>query len=190
MNVSSKSPSASLTSARRCKGLATRDKSLTEVEKGKFDDRMTWRNGHLVEKSWIENAAFAESARQQRAFIDAENRMRAFKAGPDSFEEAGYLAPEKGTPDFATPTPATGFATPSIKRRVKKAALPKARTLLTIATAIRDAIAKGDKAGAGKLLIEAKEATLDHGEFTQWAERETGLTSRTCRSYMAMATKT
>jgi hypothetical protein len=59
--------------------------------------------------------------------------------------------------------------------------------LLEIATAIRIAIAKGDKAGAGKLLIEAKERTLDHGEFTQWAERETELTSRTCRNYMTMA---
>jgi hypothetical protein len=96
--------------------------------------------------------------------------------------------PDKGTPDFAAPKAATGFEVATIgKRRIAKQALPKARTLLTIATAIRIAIAKGDKAGAGKLLIEAKDRTLDHGEFTQWAERETGLTSRTCRNYMAMA---
>ena len=46
---------------RMLQGLATRDKSLTEVENGKFDDRMTWRNGRLVEKSWVENAAFSET---------------------------------------------------------------------------------------------------------------------------------
>jgi hypothetical protein len=46
---------------------------------------------------------------------------------------------------------------------------------------------KNDKAGIGKLLLEAKASTLDHGEFMKWAERATGLTSRSCRNYMAMA---
>jgi hypothetical protein len=102
-------------------------------------------------------------------------------------QNKSFLAPEKEAPDFSTPKAATGFATTSIKRRVKKADItPKARTLLTIETAIRAAQLKGDKAGVGKLLLEAKASTIDHGDFMQWAERATGLTSRSCRNYMAM----
>jgi hypothetical protein len=120
-----------------------------------------------------------EDDRDLKQFLEDEKRKR------ESFDK--YLAPEKDAPDFAAPKAATGFEVATIKRRIARSELPKRRTLLEIATAIRIAIAKGDKAGAGKLLIEAKERTLDHGEFTQWAERETDLTSRTCRNYMAMA---
>ena len=96
--------------------------------------------------------------------------------------------PDKDTPSYDTPKAATGFVTTSINRRVKKADIsPKARTILTIETAIRAARLKGDKAGVGRLLLEAKASTIDHGEFMQWAERATGLTSRSCRNYMAMA---
>lgn len=121
-----------------------------------------------------------EDDRNLRQYLEDEKRKR------ESFER--HLAPDKGTPDFATPKAATTFATTSIKRRVKKADIsPKARTLLTIETAIRAAQTKGDKAGVGKLLLEAKASTLDHGEFMKWAERATGLTSRSCRNYMVMA---
>jgi hypothetical protein len=120
-----------------------------------------------------------ENDRELKKFLEDERRIR------ENFEK--YSAPEKGTPDFAAPKAATGFEVATIGRRIARSELPKRRTLLEVATVIRAAIAKGDKAGAGKLLIEAKEGTLDHGEFTKWAERETGLTSRTCRNYMAMA---
>jgi hypothetical protein len=117
--------------------------------------------------------------RDLKQYLEDEKRIR------ENFEK--YSAPEKGTPDFAAPKAATRFEVAKIGRRIARSELPKRRTLLEIATVIRVAIAKGDKAAAGKLLIEAKEGTLDHGEFTQWAEHETGLTSRTCRNYMTMA---
>jgi hypothetical protein len=118
--------------------------------------------------------------RDLKQFLEDEKRKR------ESFEK--YLAPNKDTPDFNTPKAATAFTTTVINRRVKKADVtPKARTLLTIETAIRVAQSKGDKAGVGQLLLEAKASTIDHGDFMQWAERATGLTSRSCRNYMAMA---
>jgi hypothetical protein len=104
-------------------------------------------------------------------------------------QNKSFLAPEKDdAPDYSAPKAATGFVTTSINRRVKKSDIsPKVRTLLTIETAIRAAQLKNDKAGIGKLLLEAKASTLDHGEFMKWAERATALTSRSCRNYMAMA---
>jgi hypothetical protein len=173
---------------RTLQGLATRDTSLTEVEKGKFDDRMKWRNGRLVEKGWTENAAFAESARQQRAFIDAENRMRAFKAGPDSFEEAGYAAPDKDAPDYSAPKPATGFARTSIgKRRIARSELPKRRTLLELAKMIRET---DDRAVKGAALIEAKSALDQHGGWLDWLAKETDLSAKTAQRLMGAAKTT
>jgi hypothetical protein len=119
----------------------------------------------------------ATGGRDLKEYLEEEKRKR------ESFEK--YLALDKAAPSYDTPKAATAFTTTVVTRRVKIS--PKARTLLTIETAIRAAQLKGDKAGIGKLLLEAKASSLDHGEFMQWAERATGLTSRSCRNYMAMA---
>jgi hypothetical protein len=122
----------------------------------------------------------ADGGRELKQYVEDEKRKL------EIFEK--NFAPDKATPGFDTPKAVTGFVVTSKKCRVKKADIsPKARTLLTIETAIRAAQLKGDKAGIGKLLLEAKASTIDHGDFMQWAERATGLTSRSCRNYMTMA---
>jgi hypothetical protein len=66
-----------------------------------------------------------------------------------------FVPPEAGAP-YAIPRPATEFAVVSKKRRVSKADRPLRQRLLQLRGAIRDAVARKDKAGAGTLLREAK----------------------------------
>ncbi len=81
----------------------------------------------------------------------------------ESFEK--YLAPDKGTPDFATPKAALAAQVVKVKRRVPKAELPKKRTLLELAKTIRET---DDRATKGEALIEAKRTLDRHGEWLAW----------------------
>jgi hypothetical protein len=132
--------------------------------------------------SWAE-AARAESERRQRKFALATHQLRT-TAVVESYEWGRHFRAEGG---FSAPKPAEGFAVASKGSRLSKADLKKKRTLLAFAGAIRDAIARNDKRAAGEFLLEAK-PIVGHGNFMEWAEKETGLTARTCRTYMEMAT--
>jgi hypothetical protein len=93
-----------------------------------------------------------------------------------------FVPPEAGAP-YATPGPATEFSVVSKKRRVSKADRPIKRRLLQLRGAIRDAVARKDRAGAGALLREAKDL-LGHGPFIDWVEREIGISVRSAQRYM------
>ena len=167
-------------------GLAVREPGSAPLPTGKTIEGYKWskevyhyEGQVLIERPWHEHAAFAESVRQQNKFVRAEEALRGCKG----VEEAGYLPPEIEAPAYTTPKAAAGFAVASKKSRISKTEMPKARTLLGISNAIRAALAKKDKAGAGALLAEAKEI-VGHGRFVEWAERETGLSARTVQRVM------
>ena len=133
--------------------------------------------------SWAAEAERAESERRQRKFALATHQLRT-TAVVESYEWGSHFRAEGG---FSAPKPAEGFAVASKGSRLSKVDLAKKRTLLALAGAIRDAIARNDKRAAGEFLLEAK-PIVGHGNFMEWAEKETGLTARTCRTYMEMAT--
>jgi hypothetical protein len=92
------------------------------------------------------------------------------------------VPPQAGAP-YATPKPATSFTVVSKKRRVLKADRPIRQRLLQLRGAIRDAVARKDRAGAGTSLREAKDL-LGHGPFIDWVEREIGISVRSAQRYM------
>jgi hypothetical protein len=152
-----------------------------------------------------------ERARQGRAFNEANQRLKtnlaslkdydaekyrrdAFENGlltPEQIWEAerekakDFVPPKAGAP-YATPRPATEVTVVSKKRRVSKADRPIRRRLLQLRGAIRDAVARKDKAGAGTLLREAKDL-LGHGPFIDWVEREIGVSVRSAQRYLEAA---
>jgi hypothetical protein len=94
-----------------------------------------------------------------------------------------FLAPEPDAPDFATPKATAAAQVVVVKRRVPKSDLPKRRTLLELAVAIRDAKDRKDQMEAGRLLNEAK-ALVDHGAWSEWLD-QIGLSDRTARHWMS-----
>jgi hypothetical protein len=149
-----------------------------------------------------------ERARRGRAFHGADQQLRTNLASLKDYDSADYrydallngklmpeeiwenerekakdfVPPEAGAP-YATPGPATEFSVVSKKRRVSKADRPIKRRLLQLRGAIRDAVARKDRAGAGALLREAKDL-LGHGPFIDWVEREIGISVRSAQRYM------
>ncbi len=175
---------------RLLQGRAIREPGKAQVGPNKFEEGFKWKDGYLVERPWIEDAAFAASARQQNAFQKAENAWHAAKRPMDSWGEIevdasgariGYVEAPAGV---SAPKPATGFAVASTRRRVAIADLPQRRTLLALAGAIRDALARKDTKAAGEFLLEAQ-PIVGRGKFVEWVRRETGLPERTARRYMA-----
>jgi hypothetical protein len=65
---------------------------------------------------------------------------------------------------------------------VRKADLPRKRTLLELAAAIRDAKDRKDQIEAGRLLNEAK-PLVGYGAWSAWIE-QIGLSDRTARYWM------
>jgi hypothetical protein len=152
-----------------------------------------------------------ERARQGRAFHKANQQLRTNLASLKDYDTADYrrdalengkltpeeiweserekakdfVPPEAGAP-YATPKPATGVTVVSKKRRVLKADRPIRQRLLQLRGAIRDAVARKDRAGAGASLREAKDL-LGHGPFIDWVEREIGISVRSAQRYMEVA---
>jgi hypothetical protein len=152
-----------------------------------------------------------ERARQGRAFHKANQQLRTNLASLKDYDTADYrrdalengkltpeeiweserekakdfVPPEAGAP-YATPKPATGVTVVSKKRRVLKADRPIRQRLLQLRGAIRDAVARKDRAGAGTLLREAKDL-LGHGPFIDWVEREIGISVRSAQRHMEVA---
>jgi hypothetical protein len=152
--------------------------------RGKVVDGLKWRNGKLVDRPWTEHPAFRESVRRQNAFQRAEEQFHVRQG--HSFNEAGYAPPDPQSPDYRDVKAVGGFATTSIKRRLSKAELEKQGRLLKLATGIKDAVIRDDRAAAGALLRDAK-AVLGHGPFLEWVRRETGLEPRSAQRYMEAA---
>jgi hypothetical protein len=152
--------------------------------RGKVVDGLKWQNGQLVDRSWTEHPAFRESVRRQNVFQRAEDQFQG-RRGP-SFNEAGYAPPDPQAPDYREVKAVGGVATTSIKRRLSKPELEKRGRLLKLATGIRDAVTRGERAAAGAMLREAK-ALLGHGHFLQWVEQETGLEPRSVQRYIEAA---
>ena len=152
-----------------------------------------------------------ERARQGRAFHNANQQLRTNLASLKDYDSADYrwvalenglltpeeiwelerekakdyVPPEAGAP-YATPRPATEVTVVSKKGRVSKADRPIRRRLLQLRGAIRDALARKDRAGAGTSLREAKDL-LGHGPFIDWVEREIGISVRSAQRYMEVA---
>jgi hypothetical protein len=145
---------------------------------------LKWRNGQLVDRPWTEHPAFRESARRQNAFQRAEDRFHAHQG--HSFKEAGYAPPDAEAPDYREVKAVGGVATTSIKRRLSKADLEKRGRLLKLATGIKAAVTRNDRAAAGALLRDAK-ALVGHGHFLDWVKRETGLELRSAQRYIDAA---
>jgi hypothetical protein len=97
-------------------------------------------------------------------------------------QNKSFLAPEQDAPDFATPKAAVAAQVVMVRRRVSKADLPRKRTLLDLAAAIRDAKDRKDQIEAGRLLNEAK-PLVGHGGWSEWLE-QIGLSDRTARHWM------
>jgi hypothetical protein len=57
---------------------------------------------------------------------------------------------------------------------------------LKLATGIKDAVIRDDRAAAGAMLRDAK-AVLGHGLFLEWVRQETGLEPRSAQRYMEAA---
>jgi hypothetical protein len=152
-----------------------------------------------------------ERARQGRAFHAADQQLRTNLASLKDYDSADYrydallngkltpeeiweferekakdfVPPEAGAP-YAAPKPAKGVTVVSKKRRVSKADRPIKWRLLQLRGAIRDAVARKDRAGAGTLLREAKDL-LGHGAFIDWVEREIGISVRSAQRSMEVA---
>jgi hypothetical protein len=152
-----------------------------------------------------------ERARQGRAFHAANQQLRTNLASLKDYDSADYrwdalhngklmpeeiwegerekakdfVPPEAGAA-YATPRPAAEFTVVSKKRRVSKADRPIRQRLLQLRGAIRDAVARKDRAGAGTLLHEAKDL-LGHGRFIDWVKREIGISVRSAERYMEEA---
>ena len=95
--------------------------------------------------------------------------------------DKSFIAPDQSTPDFAAPKAAAGFIASKVQRRIPKAEMQQLR----IASAIRAAIAKGDRAEAGRLLREAK-AAIGHGDFLVWTAKQAfSVTDRTLQIWMS-----
>jgi hypothetical protein len=149
--------------------------------KGKVVDGLKWEKGMLVDRRWTEHPAFRESVRHQNALQRAEDQFHGHQG--HSFDEAGYAPPDPKAPDYREVKAVYGVPTTSIKRRLSKAELEKRGKLLKLATGIKDAVKRGDRAAAGALLRDAKER-LGHGHFLAWVQRETGLEPRTAQRYI------
>ena len=149
--------------------------------RGKVVDGLEWQNGRLADRPWTEHSAFRESVRRQNAFQRAEEQFHVRQG--HSFNEAGYVPPDPQAPDYREVKAVGGVITTSIKRRLSKAEREYRGKLLKLATGIKDAVTRGDRAAAGAMLRGAK-ALLGHGPFLDWVRRETGLDPRTAQRYM------
>jgi hypothetical protein len=149
--------------------------------RGKVVDGLNWQNRQLVDRPWTEHPAFRESVRRQNAFQRAEDQFQVPQG--HSFNKAGYAPPDPKGPDYREVKAVGGVTTTSIKRRLSKAELEKRGKLLMLATGIKDAVRRGDRAAAGAMLRGAK-ALLGHGPFLDWVRRETGLDQRSAQRYM------
>jgi hypothetical protein len=168
-------------SRKHLQGLAVQEKGTAEARKGKHVEGLKWHEGHLADRPWHEHPAFQENARQQRKFVEAEKKLGMYITGDDS----DYIPRENG-PDYLEVKATTRVSATSIKRRLSKAELEVSGQLLKLAAAISDAVARSDRAVAGKLLIQAK-AIRGHGGFVEWVERETGLSARSAQRYILEA---
>jgi hypothetical protein len=152
--------------------------------KGKVIEGLKWHEGRLVERRWTEHPAFQESVRRQNVFQRAEDQFHGHQA--HSFNEAGYAPPDPQAPNYREVKAMGGVATTSIKRRLSKTELEKRAKLLKLATGIKDALKRGDRAAAGAMLRDAK-ALLGHGQFLDWVQRQTGLEPRSAQRYIDSA---
>jgi hypothetical protein len=128
---------------------------------------LKWQNGQLVDRPWTEHPSFRESVRRQNAFQRAEDQFHARQG--HSCNEADYAPPDPEAPDY-----------------LSKAEREKRGKLLKLATGIKDAVMRGDRAAAGAMLRGAK-ALLGHGSFSDWVRRETSLDPRSAQRYMEAA---
>ena len=152
-----------------------------------------------------------ERARRGRAFHKANEQLRTNLASLKDYDDAEYrwdallngkltpeeiweaecekakdfVPPEGGAP-YTAPKPAKAIIVVSKRRRVSKADRPIRLRLLQLRGAIRDALARKDRAGAGTLLREAKDL-LGHGPFIDWVEREIGISVRSAQRYIDIA---
>jgi hypothetical protein len=126
--------------------------------RGKVVDGLKWQNGQLVDRPWTEHPTFRESVRRQNALQRAEDQFHA-RRGP-SFNEAGYAPPDPQAPDYREVKAVGGVITTSIKRRLSKAERENRGKLLKLATGIKDAVMRGDRAAAGAMLRGAKAAAF------------------------------
>jgi hypothetical protein len=149
--------------------------------RGKVVEGLKWQNGQPVDRPWTEHPAFRESVRRQNAFQRAEEQFHARQG--HSFNAAGYAPPDPQGPDYQEVKAVGGVITTSIKRRLSKAERGKRGKLLMLATGIKDAVMRGDRAAAGAKLRGAK-ALLGHGPFLDWVRQETGLEARSAQRYM------
>jgi hypothetical protein len=152
--------------------------------KGKVVEGLKWYRGRLVERGWTEHPEFQESVRRQNAFQRAEDQFYGHRA--HSFDEAEYAPPDPQAPDYREVKAVGGVTTTSIKRRLFKPELEKKAKLLKLATGIKDAVKRGDRAAAGAILRDVK-ALLGHGQFLDWVRRETGLEPRSAQRYIDAA---
>jgi hypothetical protein len=145
--------------------------------------------------------AFHKANQQLRTNLTSLNDYEADEYRRDAFENGlltpeeiweferekakDFVPPEAGAP-YAAPRPAAEFIVVSKKRRISKADRPIGQRLLQLRGAIRDAVARTDRAGAGTLLREAKDL-LGHGRFNDWVEREIGISVRSAQRYMEVA---
>jgi hypothetical protein len=166
-------------------GLAKQEAGSAVVNaRGKRVSGLKWQNGRLVDRPWTEHPAFRESARRQNAFQRAEDQFHG-RHGP-RFNEAGYTAPDPEAPDYREVKAGRRVETTSIKRRLSKAELEERQKLLKLATGIKAAVTRGDRAAAGAMLRDAK-AILGHSHFLDWVQRETGLEPRSAQRYIEAA---
>jgi hypothetical protein len=167
-------------------GMSTQEPGSAIVSRrGKTVQGLEWRNGELVDRPWSEHPAFQESVRRQNAFQKAEEAFHAHQVGV-GFDKAGYDPPAPDAPGFLAVTPVTSVAATSKRRHLSKADLEAKRKLLVLATSIRVAVERDDRAAAGAKLCEAK-ALLGHGPFVAWIEAETGLSVRSAQRFMEAA---
>jgi hypothetical protein len=164
-------------------GLAKQEPGSAIVDaKGTVMRGVKWDQGQIVDRPWTEHPAFRESVRRQNASAAAEDRLHA-AIGP-SFQELGYDAPGPDAPAYQEVKPAAAnVVATSMKRRLSRSELATKQKLLALATGIRAAAEREDRAAAGAMLNQAK-ALLEHGQFVAWTERECGLSKKTAERYM------
>ena len=90
------------------------------------------------------------------------------------FDNVDDDPPTPGEPGFHAAKPVASVVATTMRRRLSKVDQERKLKLLALATAIRGAVERDNRAAAGAKLCEAK-ALLEHGQFVAWVERECGL---------------